>query len=191
MRQIIVVLIFILVIVGGGVLHQHTVAQQVVAEEPLINSPTYVAVPPRQQELITAEPSPQHVWVSGQWERTPDSWAWSAGKWIRPPFSNAYWVPGYWKHRSGQYVWQSAHWGVANQGVVVTKPVAVPPVYAEVQPAAPTRPLQRARLEWSASMADFRASNSRRPPSWRRRKTRRKSGNGDDCCENESIRGNP
>ena len=53
------------------------------------------------------------------------------------------------------------------------------------------RPLQRARLEWSASMADFRASNSRRPPSWRRRKTRRKSGNGDDCCENESIRGNP
>ena len=137
MKQIILVLIFILLIAGAGVLHQRTVAQQVVAEEPLITSPTYVAVPPRQQELITAEPSPQHVWVSGQWERTPDSWAWSAGKWVQPPFSNAYWVPGYWKHRSGQYAWQPAHWGVANQGVIVAKPVAVPPIYAEVQPAAP------------------------------------------------------
>jgi hypothetical protein len=136
MRRIIVVLVFVVLIAGVSALHHHLPAQIVVATQPVV-SPTYIAIPPRQQEVITAEPSPQHVWISGQWERTPDSWSWSAGRWVQPPFSNAYWVSGYWQHRSGQYVWQSAHWAAANQGVVVAKPVTVPPIYAETQPAAP------------------------------------------------------
>ena len=136
MKLSIVVLIFVIFLVGTGELHRYLSAQ-VVAEEPAVFSPTYVAIPPRQQEVITTAPAPQYVWVSGQWERTPDKWKWSGGRWVQPPFSNAYWVPGYWKHRGGQYAWQPAHWGVANQGVVVAKPVSVPPVYTEVQPAAP------------------------------------------------------
>lgn len=137
MKRSIVVLIFVVLLVGAGELHQRLSAQAVV-EEPAVVSPTYIAVPPPQQEVITTAPAPQYVWVAGQWERTPDNWAWSAGRWVQPPFSNAYWVPGYWKHRSGQYAWQPAHWGVANQGVVVNKPVTVPAAYTEVQPAAPS-----------------------------------------------------
>jgi hypothetical protein len=137
MKRSIVVLIFVVLLVGAGELHRHLSAQVVTEEPAVVVSPTYVMVPPKQQEVITTAPSPQYVWVQGQWERTPDNWSWSAGRWVQPPFSNAYWVPGYWKHRSGQYAWQPAHWGVANQGVVVAKPVTVPPLYTEVQPPAP------------------------------------------------------
>jgi hypothetical protein len=135
MKRNIVVLVFIGVV--AVVSQLRWLSAQVVTEEPVVVSPTYVPIPPRQQEVITAAPAPQYVWVSGQWERTPSSWNWSAGHWVQPPFSNAYWVPGYWKHRTGHFVWQSAHWAAAAQGVVVEKPVTIPPVYAEVQPAAP------------------------------------------------------
>ncbi len=142
MKRFICFSIFVAIVLGASALHEQLSAQQLsdvptVAEGPAVISPTYIAIPPRQQEVITTAPSLQHVWVSGQWERTPASWTWSAGHWVQPPFSNAYWVPGYWKHHSGRYVWQPAHWGVANQGVIVAKPVAVPPIYAEVQPKAP------------------------------------------------------
>jgi WXXGXW repeat (2 copies) len=137
MRRSIIVLLFAVLIAGMGALQHHLGAQAVGGEAPFVSSPTYLSIPPAQQEVITASPSPQYVWVSGQWERTPDNWSWNAGSWVQPPFSNAYWVLGYWKHHGGQYVWQPAHWGAAPQGVVVNKPIAVPPAYEEVQPPAP------------------------------------------------------
>jgi hypothetical protein len=133
----------------------HWLAAQVVTEEPAVVSPTYVAVPARQQEVITTAPSPQYVWVSGQWERTPSSWSWTAGRWVQPPFSNAYYVPGYWKHNSGHFVWQPAHWAAAAQGVVVQKPVTVPPLYAEAQPAAPANVTS---VVWQPGYWDWRGT---------------------------------
>jgi hypothetical protein len=103
----------------------------------LITSPTYIDTPPPQQEVITAAPGPSYVWVPGQWERTPDNWNWVAGKWVQPPFSNAYYVPGYWQNWGGTYQWETGHWAAADQGYVVTKPVTVPPVYVEPKPAPP------------------------------------------------------
>ena len=111
-------------------------AQEVI-EPAAVVSPTYLAVPAPQQEMITPAPSPAHVWVPGQWARTPDKWTWTAGQWVQPPFSNAYWVPGYWQHRGGKYTWETGHWAAADQGVIVAKPVTVPPMYVEPQPAAP------------------------------------------------------
>ena len=108
-----------------------------VVEEPAIISPTYVPIPAPQQEVITPAPATGRVWVGGHWDRTPDSWAWVGGNWVQPPFSNAYWTPGYWQHQGGQFVWENAHWAAANQGVIVNKPMTVPPVYQEVVPAAP------------------------------------------------------
>jgi len=137
MKRILVIVTFVLLVIAASNLHRATTAQQVVEEPAPVISPTYVAIPPRQQEVITTAPSPQYVWIPGQWERTPDNWSWSGGKWVQPPFSNAYWVSGYWKHHSGKYMWQPAHWAAAGQGVVVQKPVTLPPVYAEVKPAAP------------------------------------------------------
>jgi len=137
MKRILLVFTFTLLVVAVSNLHRPTTAQQVIEQPATIVSPTYIAVPPRQQEVITSAPSPQYVWIPGQWERTPDNWTWSAGKWVQPPFANAYWVSGYWKHHGGKYVWQGGHWAAANQGVVVNKPIELPATYAEVKPAAP------------------------------------------------------
>ena len=113
------------------------VAAPAVIEEPVVVSPTYDPIPAPEQEVITPAPATGGVWVAGHWDRTPDNWAWVGGGWVQPPFSNAYWTPGYWQHQGGQFVWENAHWAAANQGVIVNKPVAVPPVYQEVVPAAP------------------------------------------------------
>lgn len=136
MRRIIVVLAVAVMLAGTSALH-HDLSAQVVVEPATIVSPTYVAVPPPQQEVITEAPSPGYVWVSGHWDRTPDDWSWNGGEWVQPPFSNAYWVPGYWQNRGGKYMWETAHWAATNQGVVVAKPITVPPVYVEPKPAPP------------------------------------------------------
>ncbi len=154
MSRFIVLLIFVVLIAGISALHHNLSAQAVIDPVPVI-SPTYIAVPPRQQEVITTAPSPQYVWVSGQWERTADSWTWSAGKWVQPPFSNAYWVPGYWQHRGGQYVWEDAHWAAAPQGVVVAKPVAVPSIYPEIKPPVPA---VATSLVWQPGYWDWRGT---------------------------------
>jgi hypothetical protein len=103
----------------------------------VITSTTYIDTPPPQQQVITPAPGPSYVWVPGRWDRTPDSWSWVAGSWVQPPFSNAYYVPGYWQNWGGKYQWEAGHWAAADQGYVVQKPVTVPPVYVEPQPAAP------------------------------------------------------
>jgi hypothetical protein len=136
MKYLSIAIIVVALVVGLNV-RRGEVSAQAVGEVPFVTSPTYVTVPAVQQEVITTAPSNQHVWVPGQWERTPDNWSWTVGKWVQPPFSNTYWVPGYWKHHGGRYVWQPAHWGVATQGVVVAKPIEIPPAYSEVKPEPP------------------------------------------------------
>ena len=131
---------FYAAVVGAGVAlsaTQSLLAQAILEPPPVVTSPTYISVPPVQQEVITEAPAPSYVWVPGQWERTAGDWTWHQGEWVEPPFSNAYWVPGYWQHHGGQYTWEASHWAAANQGVVVEKPVTAPPLYEEVQPAAP------------------------------------------------------
>lgn len=153
MRRITVELSFVALIVVAGALHHQLSAQALLGPAPVV-SPTYIEVPPPQQEVITAAPSPQYVWVSGQWERTADSWTWNAGQWVQPPFSNAYWVPGYWQHQGGQYVWETSHWAAADQGVVVQKPVAVPSIYPEIKPTAPAT----GSLVWQPGYWDWRGT---------------------------------
>jgi hypothetical protein len=46
-------------------------------------------------------------------------------------------MPGYWQHQRGRFVWEGGHWAAADQGLIVAKPVVVPTVYQEAQPAAP------------------------------------------------------
>jgi len=103
----------------------------------VITSPAYVEVPPPRQEVITAAPSAQAVWVPGAWERTPDQWNWVNGAWVKPPLRQAYWLPGYWQHTGGQYQWEAGHWAAGVQGAVVAQKVTPPAPLVEVQPAAP------------------------------------------------------
>src|SRR5262245_49468258 len=166
MRNKVIALAIVGFIALVGVMQHHLSAQAVVeapavgavpavVETPAVISPTYIAVPARQQEVITTAPSLQHVWVPGQWERTPDKWTWTAGTWVQPPFSNAYWVPGYWKHHGGKYAWQPAHWAATTQGVIVAKPITAPPLYTEVQPAVPAG---STNLVWQPGFWDWRGT---------------------------------
>ena len=34
-------------------------------------------------EVISPQPSPQHVWVRGRWERRGEGWGWIEGRWER------------------------------------------------------------------------------------------------------------
>ena len=153
LQQNLTILCIVLSLTAAGTLNNRLAAQTRFETQPII-APTYLAFPPRQQEVITEAPSPEYVWVSGGWERTPDSWSWSAGRWVKPPFSNAYWVPGYWQHNSGQFVWQTGHWAAANQGVIVAKPVTLPPLYVEPQPDPPAA----ANLVWQPGYWDWRGT---------------------------------
>jgi hypothetical protein len=84
------------------------------------------------------------VWIPGDWERTPDQWQWVGGHWAKAPFGNARWVGGYWKYETGQYVWNPGHWASADpgQGLVVAKPVEMPPLPVEPTPTVPLAPPQ-------------------------------------------------
>jgi len=127
------------ILIAGAAVHLPLFAQAILNPPP-VTSPTYIAVPPPRQEVITESPGPSYVWVSGRWERTAGSWSWTPGTWVKPPFSNAYWIPGYWRHNNGQLLWTSGHWAAADRGVVVHKPITVPPIYKEVRPSAPAKP---------------------------------------------------
>jgi len=39
--------------------------------------------PAERVEGVTAQPSPQHVWIRGRWEARGDGWEWLGGRWER------------------------------------------------------------------------------------------------------------
>ncbi len=41
------------------------------------------ARPPDRVEVMTARPSPEHVWIRGHWDRRGESWSWTEGRWER------------------------------------------------------------------------------------------------------------
>jgi hypothetical protein len=128
---------------------------QTVVASPIISAQP-IAEPALKPEIITPEPSAEHVWIPGDWERTPDQWKWVAGHWEKAPFGNARWVGGYWKWEAGQYVWNPGHWGTADpgMGMVVAKPVDIPALPAVSAPVVATPPvgtqLVPAHWEWTA-----------------------------------------
>jgi hypothetical protein len=106
------------------------VAGPVVVDQP-------INPPPLKPEVITPEPTKEHVWIPGYWERDPNQWQWVPGHWEKPPILSARWVTGYWRVQENRYHWHPGHWAVADAGLVVNKPYEVPPVPAEVVPPAP------------------------------------------------------
>lgn len=114
------------------------------ASSPIVSEQP-IAAPALQPEFITPEPSQEHVWIPGAWERTADQWQWVAGHWTKAPFGNSRWVSGYWKYDvGGKYVWSAGHWAATapGQGMVVDKPLVAPPLPVEPAPVAPPAPPQ-------------------------------------------------
>jgi hypothetical protein len=59
-----------------------------------------VAPPAERLEVVTAGPSPAHLWVRGHW-------AWRGG-WV--------WDPGFWELRRPGHRWVDGHWMMHRHG---------------------------------------------------------------------------
>lgn len=72
----------------------------------MINTPNSVVAqgpPPPPTETVLVAPSPDYVWVGGEWVWNGGSWVWVGGRWVLPPRPHAFWVEGHWVH--GPYGW--------------------------------------------------------------------------------------
>ena len=60
----------------------------------------------KEVDVITAEPSNEHVWIPGYWGRNAGNWKWVKARWERPPHRSARWVNGQWKYEAGRWHWE-------------------------------------------------------------------------------------
>ncbi len=66
--------------------------------------------PPARVETIPAPPSPDQVWLDGQWEWAGEVWRWREGIWAKPP-PGAYFTPWSTRRRAdGQLLFARAEW---------------------------------------------------------------------------------
>jgi hypothetical protein len=63
-----------------GMLHPTYVPQATSALERVDRAP-----PPARIEMVPARPSPEAVWVDGEWIWRRGLWAWLPGRWVLPP----------------------------------------------------------------------------------------------------------
>jgi hypothetical protein len=68
------------------------------------------APPSPQQEVVSARPSSDHVWVGGYWTWRNDRYEWVAGHWVVPPHTGATWIPPRWTAESGAYRFYEGYW---------------------------------------------------------------------------------
>jgi hypothetical protein len=57
-----------------------------------------------------AQPSPDHVWVEGEWTPRGHTYVENQGHWERAPRPHAVWTAGHWDRRPRGYVWVSGRW---------------------------------------------------------------------------------
>lgn len=92
-------------------LNNSGVSQRVIAY--MINTSNSVvaqAPPPPPTETVVVAPSPDYVWVGGEWVWNGGSWVWVGGRWVYPPHAHAIWIEARWDH--GPYGWRRVpgHW---------------------------------------------------------------------------------
>ena len=98
----------------------------VVSTPAAVASPTYAATsnatpgvstiivtqapPGPQQDLVLAQPTPQHVWLAGYWTWRNDRYEWMAGHWELPPSSSSVWVAPRWEQQGNAYRFYDGYW---------------------------------------------------------------------------------
>jgi hypothetical protein len=68
------------------------------------------APPTLQQEIVLAQPTPQHVWLAGYWSWRDSRYVWMAGRWELPPSSSAVWVGPRWEQQGNAYKFYEGYW---------------------------------------------------------------------------------
>jgi hypothetical protein len=71
---------------------------------------TAYAPPAPRYAVVGVAPGPGYVWTTGYWNRAGGNWAWSEGRWMRPPRRNAVWVAPEWRHESRGYRFYRGYW---------------------------------------------------------------------------------
>ncbi len=68
------------------------------------------APPAAQQEVPTARPTSDHVWIPGYWSWRNERYEWTAGHWEIPPRSGAVWVPPRWQPEGTSWRFYEGYW---------------------------------------------------------------------------------
>lgn len=63
-----------------------------------------------QQQVISARPSSDHVWIEGWWQWRDGRYVWRPGEWVIPPRYGAVWNPPRWERRSDGWVFVEGYW---------------------------------------------------------------------------------
>lgn len=63
-----------------------------------------------QQQVISARPSADHVWIEGWWQWRDGRYVWRPGEWVVPPRYGAVWNPPRWERRSDGWVFVEGYW---------------------------------------------------------------------------------
>jgi len=66
--------------------------------------------PPVIYEERYAQPSYEHVWIGGYWDREGDRWAWRQGRWERPSRRGSRWIEPVYRHDRGFTRYEGGHW---------------------------------------------------------------------------------
>lgn len=105
-----------------------------------ISSPEALPSPAPELEIVTEEPSGDHVWIPGYWDRTPTDWKWVPGHWEKPPHRDSRWAKGHWAWMGDRWRWIAGHWAATppGAGVVTDQMIEIPPLIEEKRPPRPT-----------------------------------------------------
>jgi hypothetical protein len=106
---------------------------------PVVSQP----LPPAVEGPAAAQPTPNHVWIPGQWYQANDGYSWATGHWDLAPRPGASWIPAHWEARDGGFVLLAGFWQ-DTQPVAV---VAPPPAQEVVVEAAPPPPQTEVIIE--------------------------------------------
>jgi hypothetical protein len=66
--------------------------------------------PPKRAEIPPVAPSPDLLWLGGNWGWDGAKYRWIAGHYVQRPTPTANWLPGYWDQQSGGWLWTEGHW---------------------------------------------------------------------------------
>lgn len=78
------------------------------AAQPAIEAPP--PAPPRPSEVITAQPTPEAVWIQGYWAYASRGYAWVPGHWEIPPREHSRYVAAHWERQGNRYTFVNGVW---------------------------------------------------------------------------------
>ncbi len=74
-------------------------------------APSAVVVRPAPPIVVRPiQPSPNHIWVSGNYVRRNGRYVYTNGYWAAPAYGRSRWIDGHWKTTRRGYVWVPGRW---------------------------------------------------------------------------------